>query len=309
MSRTLPRQGINQQRLVVDLVQQDIHATASSVALARLAPGDNFLSIKSNLPPGQPLGGAGDAQVPAFRVLPSSRVRYQSRPRKGRATLDLWPWPQARLDGMVGSTVVMPGAPTTSELSWTIGTIAEASRWTRMPLAPKVAIAPAQLPDGNVVVLGRDDLTTPVPIPKGAPATPRVGLLETYESGERVVLVAYGLRALRPLAYNYSSAKVRGIAAVVSHSGRVGTIARAPIANGFVKRGPAWQIPAAILAFGALALLLIRLRKVSRRLEELPSPQPAEPLEDAEIRAQLDDWERLLAQDAHAKQPGATKHS
>ncbi|HEX4364077.1 MAG TPA: cellulose biosynthesis cyclic di-GMP-binding regulatory protein BcsB [Solirubrobacteraceae bacterium] len=310
LNRNLPRQGLGQAHLSVDLVQDEADATEQRLALGRLAAGDDFLTIHSNLPAGQPVGGSGDAQVPEFRILGSSLVRYESSPRRGAGTLDLWPWPFNGTDGMAQTTVVLPAAPGAAALSWAISTIAEASRWTMTPLAPQFAIGPSSLPAGDVVVLAGDDLTTPAPLPAGAPAKPRLGVLETYASGGRHVLVAYGMRALRPLASDYAVSKVRGLAAIVARSGKITTLVRAPAASSFQKRPMAWQVPAGILVLGLLVLLAIRMRKVRKRLERLPPPRPGDPLDDDEIRAQLEDWERLVAQEGNGTKPrdDATTH-
>jgi cytochrome c-type biogenesis protein CcmH/NrfF len=118
------------------------------------------------------------------------------------------------------------------------------------------------------------------------------------------VLVAYGVRALRPLAAGYTSAKLKGLATIVERSGTVRTLASAPPVPAFEKRALAWKAPAAILVLGVLVLLGFRLRKVHRCLEQLPPPAPTDPLQDAEIRAQLDEWERLAAHDGN----GAKRH-
>jgi hypothetical protein len=311
LNRNLPRQGLGQARLSVDLVQDEADATERRVALGRLAAGDNFLTIHSDLPAGQPVGGSGDAQVPEFRILGSSVVRYKSSPRRGAATLDLWPWPFAGSDAMTHTTVVLPDRPNASVLSWAISMIAEASRWTMTPLAPQIAIGPSSLPGGDVVVLANDDLRPPVRLPAGAPAKARLGVLETYGSGGRHILVAYGVRALRPLASGYAVSKVRGLAAFVARSGKITTLVRAPVAGSFEKRPMAWQVPAGILVLGLLVLLAIRMRKVRKRLEQLPPPTAAKPLNDEEIRAQLEDWERLVAQEGSGTKPrdDATSHS
>ena len=303
MARNLPKQGLGQVRLSIPLVRDDVDANDQRVALGRLVPGDNFLAIKASLPAGQPVGGSGDAQVPEFRVLPSSVLRYESKPRDDRATLDLWPWPFAADDAMADTTFVLPAEPSASELAWSIWTIAEASRWTGTPLAPKIAIAPGSLPGGDVIVLARGR-TAPVPLPDGAPVGPREGLLQTYAHDRRQLLVAYGVRALRPLAAGYRSSKVKGLAAVVERSGTVRTLASAPPVPAFETRPLAWKAPAAILVLGVLFLLGFRLRRVRRRLEQLPPPTPADPLQDAEIRAQLDEWERLVAHEGN----GAKRH-
>lgn len=297
MSRNLTRQGPGQTRLAIDLVQDIVDAIDHRVALGNLAPGDNFLAIRASLPAGQPVGGSGDALVPELRVLPASAVRYESKPRAGAPRLDLWPWPYTAAGAMRATTFVLPAAPDPRELAATIATIAEAARWAGTVLAPQVAIAPAALPAGDVVVLARGT-AAPAPLPDGAPAAAREGLLATWEDDGRRLLVAYGVRALRPLAAGYHTGKVRGIAAIAGPGAKVTTVEPAPPATSFETRPLPWKVPAAILVLGALLLVGLRLRKVRAQLEALPPPVPSEPLDDAAVRAQLEEWERLVRQDA-----------
>ena len=300
MSRDLPKQGAGQVHQSIDLVQDVVDAIDHRVALGNLAPGDNFISIRANLPAGQPVGGSGDALVPELRVLPSSFVRYESKPRAGAPRLDLWPWPHTATPAMTKTTLVLPAAPDRRELAVAIATIAEAARWTAAPVAPKVAIGPAELPAGDVVVLARG-LVAPAALPPGAPLAPREGLLQTWKDGGRTLLVAYGVPALRPLAAAYHTGKVRGIAAVAGRGDRVTTLKPAAPPTSFEDKPLPWKIPAAILVAGTLLLVGLRIRKVRGRLEALPPPAPAEPLDDAAVRAQLADWERLVRQESGGK--------
>jgi cellulose synthase/poly-beta-1,6-N-acetylglucosamine synthase-like glycosyltransferase len=299
MSRDLSTQGIGQERIAIDLVEDPVDAIDHRVALGNLNAGDNFLTIRTNLPAGQPVGGSGDAVVPELRVLPSSVVQYESRARAGGPQLDLWPWPYTSAPAMADTTLVLPADPAPGELASSIAVIAEAARWTSAPVAPKVAIAPSRLPGGDVIVLTRG-LTAPVALPGGAPLAPREGLLQTYATGGRRLLVAYGTTALRPLTGGYHTGKVRGAAAVVGAHGRIETLANAPRPTSFEKRGLPWKFPAAIIVLGSLLLLVLRIRKVRGRLAELPPPAPAAPLDDAAVRAQLEEWERLVRQDSSA---------
>ncbi|HEX4345360.1 MAG TPA: cellulose biosynthesis cyclic di-GMP-binding regulatory protein BcsB [Solirubrobacteraceae bacterium] len=297
VSRNLPRQGLGQMRLVVNVVQDPVDAFDPHVALGTITPGDNFITVRASLPPGQPVGGSGDAQVPEIRVLPGSLVSYDGRPRSGAPVLDLWPWPFETASALSGTTFVLPADPDPKELAMALRTVAEAARWTTAPVAPRFALAPASLPAGDLVVLARGE-TAPVTLPAGAPLAPRPGVLETYSSGGRRLLVAYGVRALRPLAADYFVGKVKGVAAITSTRGTITTLAPAPAVQSFKKHGPRWQVPTAILVVFLLGLLGLRLRKVRRRLDDLPPPAPSAALDDEAVRAQLADWEQLVTQDA-----------
>ncbi|MFP5364568.1 MAG: cellulose biosynthesis cyclic di-GMP-binding regulatory protein BcsB [Thermoleophilia bacterium] len=300
VTRNLPRQGPGRLRVALDLVRDPVDAIDHRVALASFVPGDNFLAIRADLPAGQPVGGAGDAQPPEVRVLATSGVRYASRPRRGAATLALWPWPYATAPAMAGTTVVLPAAPDESELAWALWTVAEASRWTGAPAAPRFAVAPAALPGGDVVVLARG-LRAPVELPAGAPAAPRNGLLETYASGGRRLLVAYGVRALRPLGAGYYAGRVRGAAAVVGADGTARTVVDAPRPPAFERRPLPWKVPAAILVGSVLALIGLRVRSLRRRLRDLPPPPPA-PTPDPDVVTHLAEWERLVAEHGNGGQ-------
>jgi len=151
-------------------------------------------------------------------------------------------------------------------------------------------------PGGNVVALARG-LQPPAALPPGAPRRPSTGLLQTYSSGGRQLLIAYGVDALGPLARTYRTGKVKGIAVIAGAAGRLTTVANAPRPASFEKGAPAWKIPTAILVLGVLLLLAVRLRKVRRRLAELPPPTPAAPLDDPAAQAELAEWERFAQQE------------
>ena len=298
VSRNLPRQGIGQARLSVDIVQDPVDTFDPNVALGTITPGDNFITVRASLPPGQPVGGSGDAQVPEVRVLPGSRVLYKGKARGGAPTLDLWPWPFATSAAMAGTTFVLPAGPRERELSLTLRAIAEVSRWTGLALAPRFASGPPSLPAGDVVVLARTGAPAAVTLPSGAPLKGLDGLLTTYESDGRRLLVAYGPRALRPLGSDYFVGKVKGVAAITSNRGAVTTLTSAPTPQAFEKHGTRWQIPTAILVVALLGLLWVRLRKVRRRLADLEPPAPMAALDDEAVKAQLADWERLVRQES-----------
>ncbi len=304
-ARTLATQGASQLRLSTDIVRDPVDSLNTGSVIGELAPGDNLVAIHAALPAGQPVGGAGDAEAPELHVLPSSVVRFTSRPRTGTATLGLWPWPYTTTgrSAMSGTTVVLPGDPTPSELAWTIWTIAEASRWTAAPAAPQVAIAPATLPSGPVIVLARG-LKAPVPLPDGAPAPPRIGLLETYAAQGRQLLVAYDVRALRPLGAGYYAGKVKGLAAVVAPSGAVTTLVGAPPAGSFAKATGTWRIPVAILLVAAVGVLVRRVRRTRRRLGELADLPTAPAHDDLAVRTELAGWERMAAEETRGSAPG-----
>jgi cellulose synthase/poly-beta-1,6-N-acetylglucosamine synthase-like glycosyltransferase len=302
-SRNLPPQGPSQLQVLTDLVR-DAADVINGGVLSELAPGDNFLTIHGSLPPGQPVGGSGDAQAPQVRILPTSVVRFTSRPRSGLASLDLWPWPYstAGRGAMSAATFVLPKDPTPSELAWATWTVAEASRWTAAPAAPNVAIGPATLPAGDDLVLTRG-LIAPVALPAGAPALPQHGLLETYASHGRQLLVAWDVRALRPLAVGYYVGRLKGVAAVVAPSGALTTLVPTPPTIAFVKAPLPWEGPVAILVLVALVVFARRIRRARRRLEALPAPAPLAPVDEAVLRAELDGWERLAAADGNGSAP------
>jgi cellulose synthase/poly-beta-1,6-N-acetylglucosamine synthase-like glycosyltransferase len=310
VSRNLPKQGLGQVRLSVDIVQDPVDTFDSNVALGTITPGDNFITVRASLPPGQPVGGSGDAQVPEIRVLPGSRVLYAGEARSGAPTLDLWPWPFASDAAMAATTFVLPGGPHQRELSLTLRAIAEVSRWTNLAVAPKISSGPPALPGGEVVVVARTGAPPPVRLPDGAPRPGRDGLLETFQSGGRRLLVAYGPRALRPIASDYFVGKVKGVAAITTNRGDVTTLTPAPTPRAFEKHGTRWQVPTAILVVALLGLLSVRLRKVRRRLDDLQPPAPTAALDDEAVKAQLADWERLVRQESGngaSASPGDTR--
>ncbi|MEV4420304.1 cellulose biosynthesis cyclic di-GMP-binding regulatory protein BcsB [Patulibacter sp. NPDC049589] len=298
LTRNLPSQGTGQSRFKVDVFQDTVDAPDAKFALGvlTLPAGDNFMTIEGDLPPGQPVGNSGDALPPAVQILPSSVVTFKSRPRPRRSLLDLWPWPFTTTDAMTGTTVVLGSDPTPSELSWAITTIAEASRFTDKPLAPKFAIAPRTLPDGDVVVLARGT-TPPVALPSGAPVPAREALLETWSQDGRQILLANGVRALRPLGSAYYTNKVKGQAAVIAADGKPTTLKGAEPEQAFKKEPLAWKVPAAVLTAAILLLLFLRIRSVRRRLDDLQPPTPAQPFDEAGAKAQLEEWQRLVAAD------------
>ena len=302
-SRNLPPQGLSQVQVATDLVR-DAADVINGGVLSELAPGDNFLTIQGSLPAGQPVGGSGDAQAPEVRILPTSVVRFASRPRGGPPSLDLWPWPYstAGRGAMSAATFVLPSGPSASELAWAIWTVAEASRWTAVPAAPAVAIGPSTLPAGDDIVLARG-LAPPVALPAGAPAPPQHGLLETYASHGRELLVAFDVRALRPLAAGYYVGRVKGTAAVVTPSGAVTTLVPTPPTIAFVKAPLPWKGPVAVLVLVALVVFALRIRRARRRLEALPPPAPLAPVDEATLRAELEGWERLAAADGNGSAP------
>lgn len=294
MTRNLPAQGQGELTYRANLVENPVDVIDNGQTLGDVGTGMNFITITGSLPPGQPVGGAGDAIAPELDVLSSSHLHYTSQPRTGLATLAVWPWPYAN-DEMTKTTFVLPASPTASELGWALGTIAAVSQWESAPESPQIAIGPPALPSGNVVVLARG-LNTPVPLPTGAPVEPTSGLLETYESGQRHLLVAYTPQALRPLAAGYYVDKVKGLAAVVSDSGTATTVVKAPTPSAFTTPALDWEGPAAIFAFVALSVFFWRMYRTRRRLDDLPPVPPATAsLDEAAVRAQIEQWEALVA--------------
>jgi cellulose synthase/poly-beta-1,6-N-acetylglucosamine synthase-like glycosyltransferase len=298
-SQNLATQGLGQLHFAIDLVESPVDAIDHRVALGLLYAGNNILSIKADLPAGQPAGGAGDALAPDFHLLPSSSISFTSRPRSAPPSLALWPWPFTQTSAMASTTLVLPAGPTPDELDWTIKTFDEASRWIAAPVAPRISVGPTSLPAGNVVVLVRG--TTPaVPLPAGAPTGGQPGVLETYESAGRHLLVAYGLRALRPLSYDYQVGEVNGAAAIVQPDGTARTLVSAPSVTAFTGQSLPWKVPVGIIVIAAVGLLVVRIRKVRARLVELPASSSPPPMpDDPFVRAQLSDWERLAAVDAN----------
>jgi hypothetical protein len=268
-------QGSSQTSLGIDLaLETPVDATAGRTTLALLYPGENVITLSGDLPAGQVVGGSGDAQAPAFQVLPSSAVQFTSRPRTSPPTLELWPWPFSTTNAMAATTFVLPATPTPNELDWIIKTIDEASRWLGTALAPQIALAPPTLPAGDVVVLARGT-QAPVALPTGSRAAPQPGLLSTYSAGGRQVLVAYGVGALRPLAYLYYPGKVFGDAAVVDASGATRTVVSAPLVSAFAIQPLPWKEPVAVLLLVGLAWFLWRRRQARRVAADAPDdPQP-----------------------------------
>jgi cellulose synthase/poly-beta-1,6-N-acetylglucosamine synthase-like glycosyltransferase len=303
-SQALVAEGLGQLHFATDFSASPVDAVNRGVALGLLHPGNNIVSITADLPAGQPVGGSGDAVAPEFNVLPSSSVSFASGPRPATPSLAVWPWPFTETAAMAGTTIVLPAGPTPDELDWMIKTIDEASRWSGAPLAPQIAVGPASLPAGDVVVLA-PGAQPPVSLPAGAPMGGQPGVLETYRSDGRQLLVAYGVRALRPLSYGYQVGAVSGAAAIVQPDGTTRTLVAAAAAASEKSRSLPWKVPVAIIVIGTIGLLIVRIRRVRARLAALPTELPPMMPDDPFVRAQLSDWERLAASDANGgRSPG-----
>jgi hypothetical protein len=291
----LPASGSRAGQLerTLTVVQDPAQSNIAGNVSAQLVPGNNVLTISGDLPPGQPLAGAGDAEAPMVAVLKGSTVRFASRSRTGQATLGLWPWPFLIRGAATQASFVLPANPNARVLTGTIATIATASLWTATPLDPTILIGPASLPAHGPVVVIAGGTTAPVALPPGAPARPQPNLLETYHSRGRQLLVAFGAHAMTPLASGYEVGRVGGVAIVVAPHGQLTRLVGAPAQQAFPDRPLAWQVPSAILVVAVLAVVLLGIRRARRRLSDLPPPAPGE--EPSAPAAQVEIWEQLLA--------------
>jgi cellulose synthase/poly-beta-1,6-N-acetylglucosamine synthase-like glycosyltransferase len=294
-SVNLPAGGRSQMQLETGVVVDPADAVGNNVN-DPLYPGDNIVTIQGNLPPGQPLGGAGDAEPPSVAIMPSSTVTFSSRPRTGPASLGMWPWPFLVPGASHQATFVLPTDPNEHEIAAAVSVIGAASLWSGQPLDPDVLIGPARLPNSDVVLLERG-VANPVPLPAGAPTPAQPGLLETYTAGGHQILVALGYRALAPLGSGYAVGKITGVAALVVGGGHAQTLVNAPALHAFPPRPLAWQIPAAVLVLAAIGLLVLITVRARRRLRELPPPEPAPHVDELSIEAQLEAWKQLAAQE------------
>jgi cellulose synthase/poly-beta-1,6-N-acetylglucosamine synthase-like glycosyltransferase len=301
-SENLATEGLGQLDFAITLVQSPVDAIDHRVALGLLYPGNNILSLKADLPAGQPAGGAGDAEAPEFHLLPSSAVSFTSSPRSAPPSLALWPWPFTETAAMASTTFVLPAVPTANELDWAIKTADEASRWIGAPVAPQIAVGPTRLPGGDVVVLVRGN-QAPFALPPGAPTTGQPGVLETYRAAGRELLVAYGVRALRPLSYDYEVGEVNGAAAIIQPDGTARTLVSVPVTTAFKSQGLPWKVPVAIIVIAIVGMLVMRIRKVRGQLAEIPVTATPSMPDDPFVRAQLSDWERLAAGETNGSPP------
>lgn len=141
------------------------------------------------------------------------------------------------------------------------------------PVLPRVVLGdvdPAREEDRDLLVLVRG-LRVPRGLP--APAHPARGLLTALRDGDRVVVLAFGSDALRPLGQGYFLGRVKGRAALVRPNGAVRVTERR-VPEALPLQSPQSQFRWALVALvavcvGALAWLLAR---AMRRLRALPPP-------------------------------------
>ncbi len=260
-ARRLARAGTGRLRLTYRLHQGDLRA------------GDNAVELRVDLASAAAGRCAPLASSSRLVVLKGSGLTWKPGPRPVEASLALWPFPASVPPGWSGSTVVMPSDPSAAEVQAVVEVLAEAARWGGGPVLPRVVLGdvdPAREEDRDLLVLVRG-LRVPRGLP--APAHPARGLLTALRDGDRVVVLAFGSDALRPLGQGYFLGRVKGRAALVRPNGAVRVTERR-VPEALPLQSPQSQFRWALVALvavcvGALAWLLAR---AMRRLRALPPP-------------------------------------
>ncbi len=169
--------------------------------------------------------------------------------------------------------MVIPADPSAAEVQAVVEVIAEGARWRGAPVLPRVVVGDDDLSqerDRHLLVLARD-----LRVPRGVPAprSPTPGLLTARRDGDRVVVLAFGPGALRPLGQGYFLGRVRARAAVVRSDGDIRVLEPHEAEALPFQSAPLrwrWAMVAVLgLCAGLLAWLFAR---AVRRLRSLPSP-------------------------------------
>jgi hypothetical protein len=186
--------------------------------------------------------------------------------------LALWPFPLYGSHAWSRTALVLPRGLDSATLAATIAALANTERLTGVPADPQVTYgvpSPQQL-SGNLIVVSDPPRTLPaVELAHSQPEMAGV-LEEDHIAGGGVALLAYGARALAPLAQGYNPGVLGGRAAVVDTSGHSRMLAAARPATIFSQPSRPWLGPAALLAVLAIGWIVLRTVRARRRLRNLP---------------------------------------
>ncbi len=258
--RSLARTGTGRLRLTYPLQRDDMRA------------GDNTVDLRVDLAAAAAGRCAPLAGVPRLVVLRGSRLTWKPRPRPIDASLALWPFP-ASTAGWSAATVVIPADPSAAELQAVVQVIAEGARWRGEPVLPRVVVGDDDLlqeKDRHVLALARD-LRVPPGLP--VPPNPTPGLLAARRDGDRVVVLAFGPDALRPLGQGYFVGRVRARAVVVGPDGALGVLEPHDVEGLPLQSAPLrWRWVVAGFLVMCAGLLVWLFARAVRRLHSLPSP-------------------------------------
>lgn len=245
--RTLPRTGRGTFRIDALLA-----GPGPAQQRADLRSGDNPLTLDARLA----TGAAGRCrpldEVGSVGILPGGTLRIRATARPHDPSLAAWPFPLTAAPGARGATVVLPAGPRAAEVEATLETLAEVARWSDERLDPEIAIAPARLPAGDLLLLGRGGQQIPADVRSALSRPIGAGTLASTRTGGRLVTLAGGTQALLPLRRRVYPGKVVGQVVSVTPDGRLNAIVKErPYATSAVRDdGPAWQWPLAIVVVG-----------------------------------------------------------
>jgi hypothetical protein len=238
-----------------------------------LLAGENIVSLQ--IRPGE--GGEAPCPANSVQLLPGSTLKVRADEREPTADLGLWPFPLDAQPDWDDAAVVLPSRPSRSELAAVIGALAAAARVSDYPSLASVGY-------GEMRNAPRDDhvllLVRPGRVPgwarKALGRRPVTGTLAALRVDDRVVVLAVGRRALKPLTGAYAIGNLRGRAIVVNARGKM-RLAAGPAERpaAVERRNFPWQAPLAVLILGVAVLAGMGSWSAIRRIRRLPPTEGA----------------------------------